>query len=62
LLTIYLGVELLSLSLYGMVALDRDNGVAAESAMKYFVLGDCLGHVAVWRPMIYGVTGSWSCR
>ena len=39
LLTVYLGVELLSLSLYAMVAFDRDSGVAAESAMKYFVLG-----------------------
>jgi NADH-quinone oxidoreductase subunit N len=39
LLTVYLGVELLSLSLYAMVAFDRESGIAAESAMKYFVLG-----------------------
>jgi NADH-quinone oxidoreductase subunit N len=39
LLTMYIGVELLALSLYALVAFDRDNGVAAESAMKYFVLG-----------------------
>src|SRR5688500_7186388 len=39
LLTIYLGVELLALSLYAMVAIDRDAQVPAESAMKYFVLG-----------------------
>jgi NADH-quinone oxidoreductase subunit N len=48
LLTVYLGVELLSLSLYAMVAFDRESGVAAESAMKYFVLGaNLLGHAAV---------------
>src|SRR5688572_33212798 len=39
LVTVYLGLELLSLSLYAMVAFDRESGVAAESAMKYFVLG-----------------------
>ena len=39
LLTVYLGVELLSLSLYALVAFDRDSGVAAEAAIKYFVLG-----------------------
>src|SRR5580658_6987080 len=39
LLTLYLGVELLALSVYSMVAFDRDSGIAAESAMKYFVLG-----------------------
>ena len=36
---VYLGVELLSLSLYALVAFDRDSGIAAEAAMKYFVLG-----------------------
>ena len=39
LLTVYIGVELLALSVYAMVAFDRDNGIAAEAAMKYFVLG-----------------------
>ena len=39
LLTVYLGIELLSLSLYAMVAFDRDSGIAAEAAIKYFVLG-----------------------
>ncbi len=59
LLTIYLGVELLSLSLYGMVAFDRDNGVAAESAMKYFVLGAIASGMLLYgMSMIYGVTGS----
>jgi NADH-quinone oxidoreductase subunit N len=59
LLTIYLGVELLSLSLYAMVAFDRDSGVAAESAMKYFVLGAMAsGTLLYGMSMIYGVTGS----
>jgi NADH-quinone oxidoreductase subunit N len=39
LLTLYLGLELMSLCLYAMVAFDRDSGIAAESAIKYFVLG-----------------------
>src|SRR5579862_7581666 len=39
LITLYLGLELLSLCLYAMVAFDRDSGIAAESAIKYFVLG-----------------------
>src|SRR5260370_3443405 len=39
LITLYLGLELMSLCLYAMVAFDRDSGVAAESAIKYFVLG-----------------------
>jgi NADH-quinone oxidoreductase subunit N len=59
LLTIYLGVELLSLSLYAMVAFDRDSGVAAESAMKYFVLGAMAsGTLLYGMSMIYGVTHS----
>jgi NADH-quinone oxidoreductase subunit N len=59
LLTIYLGVELLSLSLYALVAFDRDSGVAAESAMKYFVLGAMAsGALLYGMSMIYGLTGS----
>jgi NADH-quinone oxidoreductase subunit N len=59
LLTIYLGLELLSLSLYAMVAFDRDSGVAAESAMKYFVLGAIAsGSLLYGISIIYGVTGS----
>jgi NADH-quinone oxidoreductase subunit N len=38
-LTIYLGLELLSLSLYAMIALNRDSATSTEAAMKYFVLG-----------------------
>ena len=50
LLTVYLGVELLSLSLYAMVAFDRDSGIAAEAAIKYFVLGAIASGIsAVWH-------------
>jgi NADH-quinone oxidoreductase subunit N len=59
LLTAYLGVELLSLSLYAMVAFDRDSGVAAEAGMKYFVLGAIASGMLLYGiSMIYGVTGS----
>ena len=59
LLTMYLGLETLALSLYALVAIDRNNVTAAESAMKYFVLGaiasGCLLYGISW---VYGVTGS----
>jgi NADH-quinone oxidoreductase subunit N len=59
LLTLYLGVELMSLSLYAMVAYDRDSGIAAESAIKYFVLGSIAsGALLFGMSIIYGVTGS----
>ncbi|WP_129649179.1 NADH-quinone oxidoreductase subunit NuoN [Peristeroidobacter agariperforans] len=59
LLTVYLGVELLSLSLYAMVAFDRDSGVAAESAMKYFVLGAISSGALLYGfSMLYGVAGT----
>ena len=59
LLTVYLGVELLSLSLYAMVAFDRDSGVAAESAMKYFVLGAISSGTLLYGfSIVYGVTGT----
>jgi NADH-quinone oxidoreductase subunit N len=59
LLTMYLGVELLSLSLYSMVAFDRDSGVAAESAIKYFVLGAIASGILLYgMSMIYGLTGT----
>ncbi|MEM7081793.1 MAG: NADH-quinone oxidoreductase subunit NuoN [Pseudomonadota bacterium] len=58
-LTIYLGLELLSLSLYAMVAYDRDSPIAAESAMKYFVLGAIAsGTLLYGMSMLYGVAGS----
>jgi NADH-quinone oxidoreductase subunit N len=59
LLTVYLGVELLSLSLYAMVAFDRDSGVAAESAIKYFVLGAIASGTLLYGfSIVYGVTGT----
>jgi NADH-quinone oxidoreductase subunit N len=58
-LTLYLGLELLSLSLYAMVALQRDSGVASEAAMKYFVLGALASGMLLYgMSMIYGVTGT----
>ncbi len=59
LLTLYLGLELLSLSLYAMVALQRDSGTATEAAMKYFVLGALASGMLLYgMSMIYGATGS----
>jgi len=59
LLTIYLGLELLSLSLYAMVALDRDSPVASEAAMKYFVLGAIASGVLLYgMSLLYGITGT----
>ena len=59
LLTVYIGVELLSLSLYAMVAFDRDSGIAAESAMKYFVLGAIAsGTLLYGMSVMYGMTGT----
>jgi NADH-quinone oxidoreductase subunit N len=60
LLTIYLGVELLALSLYALVAFDRDSGIAAESAMKYFVLGAIASGTLLYGiSIVYGVTGTF---
>jgi NADH-quinone oxidoreductase subunit N len=59
LLTVYIGIELMSLSLYAMVAFDRDSGVAAESAMKYFVLGAIASGMLLYgMSLIYGLTGT----
>ncbi|MGB5607268.1 MAG: NADH-quinone oxidoreductase subunit NuoN [Gammaproteobacteria bacterium] len=59
LLTIYLGLELLSLSLYAMVAFDRDSASASEAAMKYFVLGALASGMLLYgMSMLYGATGS----
>lgn len=58
-LTMYLGLELMSLSLYGLVAIDRDNTRATEAAMKYFVLGALASGLLLYgMSMIYGATGS----
>ena len=59
LLTMYLGLETLSLSLYALVAFDRNNAASAESAMKYFVLGAIASGALLYGiSWIYGVTGS----
>ena len=59
LLTVYIGVELLALSLYAMIAFDRDNPIAAEAAMKYFVLSSMASGVLLYgMSMIYGLTGT----
>jgi NADH-quinone oxidoreductase subunit N len=58
-LTLYLGLELLSLSLYAMVALQRDSAVATEAAMKYFILGALASGMLLYgMSMLYGATGS----
>jgi NADH-quinone oxidoreductase subunit N len=58
-LTMYLGIETLALSLYALVAIDRDNGTSAESAMKYFVLGAIASGALLYGiSWIYGTTGS----
>lgn len=58
-LTLYIGLELLSLSLYALVALRRDSTVATEAAMKFFVLGALAsGFLLYGMSMVYGATGT----
>ncbi|ULJ60566.1 NADH-quinone oxidoreductase subunit NuoN [Wielerella bovis] len=58
-LTAYVGLELLSLSLYAMIALRRDSAQAAEAALKYFVLGALASGILLYGiSMVYGATGS----
>ena len=60
LLSLYLGIEIMSLSLYAMVAFDRDDGIAAEAAMKYFVLGAIAsGSLLYGISILYGITGTF---
>ncbi len=57
-LTLYLGIEVLSLSLYAMVAFQRDSAIASEAAIKYFVLGAIASGMLLYGiSMIYGATG-----
>jgi NADH-quinone oxidoreductase subunit N len=59
LITVYLGLELLALSSYALVALDRDNRNSVESAMKYFVLGALASGMLLYgMSMLYGASGS----
>jgi NADH-quinone oxidoreductase subunit N len=58
-LSVYLGLELMSLSLYALVALRRDHAVSTEAAMKYFILGSLAsGFMLYGISMIYGATGA----
>ncbi len=59
LIPLYLGLELLSLSLYAMVAFNRDSGQASEAAMKYFVLGALSSGMLLYgMSVLYGISGS----
>ncbi|HEY1291304.1 MAG TPA: proton-conducting transporter membrane subunit, partial [Burkholderiales bacterium] len=58
-LTVFLGLELMSLCLYALVALNRDSALATEAAMKYFVLGALSSGLLLYgMSMIYGATGT----
>ena len=58
-LVVYLGLELMSLSLYALAALRRDHAIATEAAMKYFVLGALAsGFLLYGLSMMYGATGN----
>jgi NADH-quinone oxidoreductase subunit N len=58
-LVVYVGLELMSLSLYALTALRRDHAVSTEAAMKYFVLGALAsGFLLYGLSMMYGATGS----
>jgi NADH-quinone oxidoreductase subunit N len=59
LLTLYLGLEILSLSLYALVAFDRESATATEAAMKYFVLGAIASGTLLYGiSILYGVAGT----
>lgn len=58
-LSLYIGLELMSLALYALIALQRDNGRASEAAIKYFVLGALASGLLLYGiSMVYGATGS----
>jgi NADH-quinone oxidoreductase subunit N len=62
-LTLFLGLELMSLCLYALVALNRDSAQSTEAAMKYFVLGALSSGLLLYGiSMIYGATGSLDMR
>ena len=63
LLTLYLGLELMSLALYSLVALQRDSATATEAAMKYFVLGALASGMLLYgMSMLYGAAGTSRSR
>jgi len=58
-LSMYIGLELMTLSLYAMVALQRDSAIATEAAMKYFILGALASGLLLYgMSMLYGATGT----
>lgn len=58
-ITLYLGLELMSLSLYALVAFNRERMLSAEAAMKYFVLGAIASGMLLYgMSILYGVTGT----
>ena len=58
-ITLYLGLEIMSLAMYAMIALRKDDGTASEAGMKYFVLGAlATGMLLYGFSMLYGATGS----
>ncbi len=58
-ITLYMGLELLSLSLYALVAMQRESALAVEAAMKYFILGALASGMLLYgMSMVYGATGS----
>jgi len=62
-LTLYLGLELMSLCLYALVALNRDSAASTEAAMKYFILGALSSGLLLYgMSMIYGATGTLDLR
>ncbi|MGY4516058.1 NADH-quinone oxidoreductase subunit N [Lysobacter sp. HA18] len=59
LVMIYLGLEMLALCSYALVAIDRDSALASESAIKYFVLGSLASGLLLYgMSLVYGATGS----
>lgn len=59
LLTLYIGLEVLSLCQYALIALDRDNSVSSESAIKYFILGVIASGILLYgMSILYGITGT----
>ena len=59
LVMVYLGLEMLALCSYALVAIDRDSPVASEAAMKYFVLGSLASGLLLYgMSLLYGATGT----
>ena len=57
--SLYMGLELMSLCMYAMIAMQRDSGRASESAMKYFVLGALASGILLYgMSLLYGISGT----